>query len=554
MSKFVPGGPTRYAHQRRGLRKMIETKGVCALLFDPGTGKTATTLDFASVLSLKMPEDETGVRETRVLIAAPLAAVDTWVTQARQYLAPEVGFWAEALGGTIEEKAQALASRGGKPMKLKKRPRSASRTGPRALHTMKSIAWDARHSSTSEATFPLVQEQGPDSLDPEHPRLILTVVNLDAFSQRHAYGSKTAADLMLDAVKRYSPDLMVIDESHKIKGASSNVSRLMSRIADHVPRRVILTGTVMPKGPMDVYGQWRFLEPRAFGQPRPDGSKDKATFTHFKDRYAQMGGYMGREVVGFKNLDEMQDIMAENAIVARKKDALDLPKTTDATLTVHLDPTEADAYRNLKKNLAVQLSDGTTVALTNRLAQMMRLRQVTSGFLPDDQGVKHTVGTSKADAISSLVHDTLAGEDRVVIFALFTREIELLSEKLKRKGTTVEVIAGATPSEERIAIRRRFGSDSSERIVLVAQIKTLSLAVNELVTASHAIFASMSQQRDDYVQARDRLDRIGQTKPVTFWHAQVPGTVDGVILESHRDRTDLESAVLKHILDENDSP
>jgi SNF2 family DNA or RNA helicase len=82
---------------------------------------------------------------------------------------------------------------------------------------------------------------------------------------------------------------------------------------------------------------------------------------------------------------------------------------------------------------------------------------------------------------------------------------------------------------------------------MVAQIKTMSLAVNELITASHAVFASLSYQRDDWIQAKDRLDRIGQTKPCTFWHAIAPGTVDGVILRSHRDRTNLEDAVLRHI-------
>jgi SNF2 family DNA or RNA helicase len=75
----------------------------------------------------------------------------------------------------------------------------------------------------------------------------------------------------------------------------------------------------------------------------------------------------------------------------------------------------------------------------------------------------------------------------------------------------------------------------------------MSLAVNELITASHAIFGSLSQQRDDLIQARDRLSRIGQTRPMTFWYAVAPGTVDEVILKSHRERTDLEDAMLKHI-------
>jgi ABC-type Na+ transport system ATPase subunit NatA len=69
---FRPGGPKRYKHQQRGLKKMLETGGVTALLFEPGTGKTATTLDYASILALKSP-----TLEARVLVAAPLAAIDT---------------------------------------------------------------------------------------------------------------------------------------------------------------------------------------------------------------------------------------------------------------------------------------------------------------------------------------------------------------------------------------------------------------------------------------------------------------------------------------------
>jgi SNF2 family DNA or RNA helicase len=75
----------------------------------------------------------------------------------------------------------------------------------------------------------------------------------------------------------------------------------------------------------------------------------------------------------------------------------------------------------------------------------------------------------------------------------------------------------------------------------------MSLAVNELVTANHAIFGSLSQQRDDLEQAKARLDRTGQTRPVTFWYAVAPKTVDEVILKSHRDRSNLENELLRHI-------
>lgn len=135
----------------------------------------------------------------------------------------------------------------------------------------------------------------------------------------------------------------------------------------------------------------------------------------------------------------------------------------------------------------------------------------------------------------------------MVVFCQFTHEINALREKLKLKGTRVDVITGKTPGPVRTAIRKRFGSDSKERIIILAQVSTLSLAVNELVTASHAVYGSMTLQRADYTQSKDRLDRMGQTRPVTFWHVEAAGSIDEVIRQSHDDGTDLEKAVLNHI-------
>lgn len=542
--KFQPAGPERFAHQKRGLKRLIETRGVGALLFDPGTGKTATTLDYLSILALKAEE-----KEARVLVVAPLAAVDTWVIQAREYVSPQVDYWAEALGGSILQRAEALAARGGQPFRGTV-PKDAKHH-PRALHYRSSYIWEAR--AEGRVTKPSATE-GPGGVGFEQtgrPRLVIEVVNFDTFSRRTRHGSGTIADRLIEAIKRFDPDCVVVDESHKIKSASSNVSRFMARVADIAPRRILLTGTVMPVGPLDVFGQWRFLAPYDFGDEMPDGSARRATLASFKNKYAVEGGFMGREVIGYKNLDHMQSIMAKRAVVARKEDALDLPSTTEVVVPVNLSVAEEKAYLGMKRDLSAKFQGNELIA-QNVLTQMLRLRQITSGHLPDDHGQVHELGTSKVQTITSLVQDSLAGEKRIVIFCLFSKEIEMLHRSLSvERGTEVMRIEGATPGERRLALRQRFGSDDPQRMVLIAQIKTLSLAVNELVTANHAIFGSLSQQRDDLVQARDRLNRIGQKRPVTFWYALAPRTIDEVIFKSHQDRTDLESAVLNHILDTN---
>lgn len=552
MRPFVTGGPPRYQHQVRGLRKMIDTGGVAGLLFDPGAGKSACVVDYAGLLALKSP-----VGEARILVICPLVAVDTWVEHVRKFISPQVNWWAEAIGGSLLQRAEALAARGGQPYlkRLAKEPEKRVPTvfkagvDPRAQHWDKSWAWDAR--GGPEGLDEVEHRRGPAGLGADRPRAVFEILNIDTFSQRTAFGRQTMADVILDAVRRFDPDIVVVDESHKIKSWNGNASRLLGRIAKHVNRRAILTGTVMPRSPLDVSGQWRFLEPYAFGKKLPDGSVRQATLADFQNRFVVMGGYLGREIKSFKNLDELQDIMAKNSVAVRKKDALDLPPTTDAEVLVELSAAEKKAYNEMKNQLATQLANGQLVSSPNRLVQMLRLRQITSGHLPDDRGVTQIIGTSKADTIRSLVHDTLVGEKRIVIFALFTKEIELLTARLAERGTEIQVISGATPKEERVRLRKRFGSDDPQRMVMIAQIKTMSLAVNELVTASHAIFASLSQQRDDYVQARDRLDRIGQTLPCTFWHVVVPASVDTVILKSHRDRTALEAAILDYIKNAN---
>lgn len=527
MRTFEPYGPPRFAHQKRGLAKIIATNGRCALLWDPGLGKTSTVLDYLSVLA------QASRRQVRVLVLAPLAAVDTWVLQIHEYVDPaKVSVWAEVPSGSVRQKLDVL------------RDRVGAMVGDHGRFTRseRSMALDhwGREGHGEYA-----------ALDPDSgPSILLEVLNLDVLSQRAAVGngSKTTADLIVEAVKRYGPDVIVVDESHRIKSPSSNVSRAAARLSKLASRRIILTGTVMPRSPLDVWAQWRFMEPEAFHQYTVSGRAKPMTFGQFKETFGVWGGWMGKQVIAFQNLDRMQDIMALNSSVARKADSLDLPPVTETILPVMLDPLEEKVYLDMKKQLAAKLGN-TTVTVPNRLAQLMRLRQITSGFLPDQSGTLTEVGRSKVQTIKSLVQDTLTGESRIVIFAHFTHEIEMLRAALTTKGTRVDVIEGATPQAERIRIRERFGSDDPERVVLIAQTKTMSLAVNELVTASHAIFASLPQQRDDVIQAKGRLDRQGQTRPVTIWYAVAPKTVDEVILQSHQKRTDLETAMLAHVLD-----
>lgn len=543
MTAFVTGGPPRYAHQKRILRKMLRTGGVTAVLADPGTGKTATVIDYASLLALKSP---TG--EARVLVACPLVAADTWVIQARQWVSPQVSLWAECLGGSVRERAMMLAARGGSPWA--KVPGTKERVAYRAgIHTR---LWGVQKAITTAAVtlgredVELDLAAGLEALP--SPRLIVEVINLDSLQRRDPVGGRTSADVLLEAVTRFGPDLVVVDESHRIKGASTNASRLLARIGQRVPRRMILTGTVMPTGPGDIFGQWRFLRPDVFTKvDETTGETKVMSYGDFATRYLVFGGFDSRVVTGHQNLPELQERMRPNAVVVRKLDALDLPPTTDVEVPVRLSSAEARAYANMRDQLAHDLGDGDQSTVSNVLAKSLRLRQITAGYLPSDSGTMKLLGSSKISAIRDVVDTSLAGERRLVIFAVFREEISQLRAALAAPGRELLVVTGDTPQVDRIAARKRFASAEDKQLVMIAQISTMSLAVNELVAANHALFASLTLQRADHTQACDRLHRPGQTKPVTFWYFLAPRTVDTVIRASHQNRTQVESAVLQHI-------
>lgn len=496
MPGYVRGGPPRFQHQTEGLQKIIENEGVFALLWDPGTAKTATVIDYLGWLSTAAQQ------EVRVLVCCPKAVTDSWQDQMLKFLSPTVPYLAEILTGSINDKAARLIS-------LNKEARLGG------------------------------------------PRVTMAIINLEALSSRRTVSktnTKMHSDLLLDAVRKYAPHVLVVDESHRIKGNSANAARLLARMAKLVKRRLLLTGTPMPHGPLDVWSQWQVLDPQAFstnGRPWPFGK--------FREKYAVLGGYMGKEIKGYQYLDDLERRMEQRSMVRRKEDCMDLPPAMSALFPVHLDAAERKAYDTIKRDMLLNLSNGLTLSAPSMLIQRLRLRQVTCGFLkPDDVDAVQWIGSSRHTAALSLLEDLLATEKRIVVFAWarpeVDRMVELINKSQSLYGARAFGITGDTSDAERLRLRQNFANlELDDRQILVCQARTVSLGINEFTVASHALFLSLTQQRDDLIQAMGRLDRQGQTKPVTFWFLQAVGTVDEVIYKSHQERTSLEDALLNHI-------
>jgi hypothetical protein len=508
-------------HQDDGVAFLESVDGIGALLWEPGVGKTGATLAWIDRLAERQ-------REVRVLVVAPLTAADTWVLQPPAFM---------------ESVVKARMMQGATVAILDQIAKAADWT--------KVPETKIKSDHTSGANF--------------HSRV--TIISMSAGAVSSFCKERTKTVRMLRAIRKYKPHVIVVDESHIIKSATSNVSKALYQLGQLAPHRIILTGTVNPLSPLDCYGQWRFLAPWTFsdqyGEPYVKAPLKMTRaqqagirpwpWGRFQMRYGTMGGYKGKTLKGVNEftIGELHDRVAERSMVVTKADALDLPPVTDVDVHVTLSPKEAKAYQEMAEDLATEMASGEMVEAVNALAKMMKLRQIASGFVKNtDTGQVHIIGDSLRKAVREVAEVTLAGEKRLVVFAYFRSECQLLADTLaKDKNTKVELITGSTKPKDRLAIRQRFGdvSGNPQRTILVAQQRTMSLSVNELVTAQHAIYASRSERRDDDVQSRGRLDRNGQTLPVTFWHVFSPGLIGEIMRDSHIHKGNLEKALLDHV-------
>jgi len=327
---------------------------------------------------------------------------------------------------------------------------------------------------------------------------------------------------MEDDLTGWQPDMVILDESQRIKSHDAKQSRFMHRLGENAAYRMILTGTPIGNSPLDLWSQYRFLQPDIFGR----------SFYAFRGRYATMGGYEGKQVVSYKNMDDLTKKAHSIAHRMRLVDAIDMPPYVDKTLYCDLEPAAAKAYRQLKRDAVAKLNDDETITAPRIITQMLRLSQLAGGFLrPDDSAGIRQVSTAKLNLLRETLTDLLADDARkVVIFARFIPEIKAICtmlSKLLNSWESYGVIYGEIPGEARGKAVQDFQINPAVR-VFVAQTHTAGLGIT-LHAADTAIFYSLDYSYMDYQQARARIHRAGQKKPCTAIHLIAQDTIDEMV-------------------------
>lgn len=339
---------------------------------------------------------------------------------------------------------------------------------------------------------------------------------------------------IFEALAAYKPDLIVCDESQRIKNPSAAQSKAMHKLGDAAPFRMILSGTPVQNNAVDLYSQYRFLDPAVYG----------ANFYAFKNRYCIMGGYGQHQIVGYRNMDELVEKEHSVAYRVTKEECLDLPQQTFINRYVQFTDAEQAIYEQLRKSSFLELETGENVTATTILTMYLRLMQLTGGFLTADESTRpKQVNTAKLDALADIVDDYVVNAGKkLVIFARFRAEIAAIENLLRLRKIQYGSIYGDVPMEERGKIVDDFQTNPDTK-VFVAQIQTAGLGIT-LHAASTAVFYSYDYNYANYAQALARIHRIGQRLPVTYIHLVVDGSIDEKILAALENKEDMAKTVV----------
>lgn len=334
------------------------------------------------------------------------------------------------------------------------------------------------------------------------PATRLMTINFEAVRTKPVY------DLLVKYIKS-APTMVVVDECSLIKTPGAKVTRCIQQLGKYAAFRMMLTGTEVTQGPLDLYAQFQFLQPGALGCPN---------FATFRARYAEWtqrtivaGGNARKfeQLVRYTNLDELKQRVAQFAFQIRKKDCLDLPDKQYVKRSVVMGAEQRSVYDKVKSRVLAEFQFGTTTT-ANALVKLTRLAQITGGFLGTDEELGKTKALPNAKLASlKEVVDDIPDDAQVVIWARFVDELEAIAALLDKQG--VAKYWGGISNRDELALEFKNG----KRRFMIAQQRAGGKG-HTWIAGTYVIYYSNNFSLEDRLQSEDRTHRIGQKEKVTY--------------------------------------
>lgn len=298
--------------------------------------------------------------------------------------------------------------------------------------------------------------------------------------------------------------MIAFDEAHKAKNPDSQQGKALLSIDCKGPK-IPMSGTFVLNNPLDLY------------LPLKWAGFETHSFYAYKQHYCTMGGFGGKEIVGYKNLDELRSMVSKVMLRRVKGDVLDLPPKIHTIEWVDAYPEQKSLYKDVRDQVRDNI-DKVKVH-PDPLSEMLRLRQVT-GY----PGIISSTVTksAKMDRMEELVEEEVSVGGKAIIFSNWSEMTNVIRHKLKKYNPAY--ITGEVGSVQRMEEKDRFQNDPNCK-VMIGTIGALGTGFT-LTAAQLVIFVDEPWNRGIKDQAEDRAHRIGTRGTVRVVTILTRDTVD----------------------------
>jgi SNF2 family DNA or RNA helicase len=359
--------------------------------------------------------------------------------------------------------------------------------------------------------------------------LHILIMNVEAFSSGN--GTQFAKKFL-----SCHKSMIAIDESTTIKTPTSNRTKNILSLRKDCKYRRILTGSPVTKSPLDLFSQCQFLDPWLL---------DHQSYYTFRARYSickkiQVNGRQVEIVVGYRNLAELSEKIKPFSRRILKEDCLDLPSKSYVKHYVELTKEQKKVYQQMKKE-AIAFLDGKMQSSATVMTQLMRLHQITCGHFTADDGTIKDLPCSRLAELMSILENV---EGKSIIWSHYTHDVRRIIAEIKRVYGDDAVVDyyGATDTDARSKNIKKFQTDPNCRF-FVGTTHTGGYGIT-LTAGSNMIYFSNGYDLEKRQQSEARIDRIGQTRKMTYIDIMSQDTIDERIVKALRNKVNIANTIM----------
>ena len=326
-------------------------------------------------------------------------------------------------------------------------------------------------------------------------------------------------------------DMVIVDEASSFKSHTAKRFKALASVSGKIRRMVLLTGTPSPNGVMDLWSQIFLLD---------GGQRLERRFTWFREKYfepdargayGQIFSYKPKMGADEKILEKISDI----CISMKAEDYLTLPEMIYDTVPVVLDPKAEKTYREMEKEMVLQVDEENITALS-AAALSIKLLQLANGAVYDEDGTVHHVHDCKLDALAELVEGLRARGKSALVFYQYKHDRDRILQMLRgTPGIRTGLLEGTDDID---------AWNLGELDVLLAHPASTAYGLNLQAGGCHVIWFGQTWNYEQYVQANARLHRQGQKDTVIVHHLVSVGTRDEDVIKALEHKDEAQQFVL----------